>query len=725
MRQFALVVCMFWMLLPDVSNAQGYEVVELDFNSPASDYSPVPYKEGIIFCSNRRHDVVSTHVDRSKELSTNLWFVELSDKAKQPKLFAPSLKSIFNEGPMSLSSSGKELYFTANLDPEVTNNSKKADAPLGIFKCVWTSDGWSDPESFQYNSPDGTFHCAHPALSPDGQYLYFSSDRPGGHGESDIYVCSKTEEGWGKPENLGSKINTAGKESFPFVRRNGWLYFSSDGRTEEKGLDIFFSYQKDNGEWDTPVNLGDPVNSSFDDFACSVSPDGESGYFSSNRSGKSDDIYKYHYRYPEFQGCQESMDPAFCYLIEETEITPVDTLPLVYEWDFGDGTTERGLSNEHCFPDYGTYDVVLNIYDTLTGMHYAQVSAIQVMIERPRTPHISAPDTVKANESFALSAANSQLKDFPLDEYYWDLGEGTKYRGTTATHVYSQPGNYQIVLGALSLPQDGQYWKTCSYKNIVVVDENATILAQNDPFEVSDEVLSAEVFEDIDGDGYSDRDSSVYFVDFYESEEPVSFSDPYFEKVSYPITERYESEDSLFHYSVGQETELSSLYKIYNELVDSGYIETIVMEREFKEYSTDILKRGMYYPEEVKNEMKREVSKLADIQFAYNSDQLNSASFDNLDNIVAILMLEPEIGLTISAHTDNKGRDKYNLDLSNRRAKVVVEYLVKKGIDINRLDWAGYGNTRPIDTNSTEAGRARNRRVEFELQFEEYMGANK
>jgi hypothetical protein len=185
--------------MPQFGVAQGYEVVELDFNSPASDYSPVPYKGGIVFCSNRRHDVVTTHMDRSKELSTNLWFVELGDKPKAPKLFAPSLKSIYNEGPMSMCSSGKDLYFTANLDPEVTNRSKKADAPLGIFKCTWTSEGWSDPIPFEFNSPNGTFHCAHPALSPDGQYMYFSSDRPGGFGESDIYVCSKIENGWSTP----------------------------------------------------------------------------------------------------------------------------------------------------------------------------------------------------------------------------------------------------------------------------------------------------------------------------------------------------------------------------------------------------------------------------------------------------------------------------------------------------------------------------------------------
>ncbi|AXG72802.1 flagellar motor protein MotB [Flavobacterium arcticum] len=144
------------------------------------------------------------------------------------------------------------------------------------------------------------YSVAHPALSTDGKWMFFTSDMPGGYGETDIYaVAIKTNGTFGKPINLGDKINTSGKEMFPFVNGDK-LYFASNGHYGLGGLDIFESDIKDEINFSEPKNLGKPINSNLDDFAYIIDSDNNYGYFSSNRTGGKgdDDIYYFTKREP-------------------------------------------------------------------------------------------------------------------------------------------------------------------------------------------------------------------------------------------------------------------------------------------------------------------------------------------------------------------------------------------------------------------------------------------
>lgn len=224
-----------------------------------------------------------------------------------------SLNSTYHNGQAVYDSINKIIYFTRtrvikvpkepiNSDPTFWRNnydlsgyenrleiySANYDLPTGQ-----AGGKWKNVKAFEYNSSQ--YSVAHPALSPDGKILYFASDMPGGYGGSDIYYCEALPNGkWSAPVNAGNTINSEGKEVFPYVDKNGTLYFASDNPKGMGGLDLYSSTGSKNN-WTKPVNLGYPINSSKDDFSILVTEPGKSGYFSSNRDGGSgaDDIYRF------------------------------------------------------------------------------------------------------------------------------------------------------------------------------------------------------------------------------------------------------------------------------------------------------------------------------------------------------------------------------------------------------------------------------------------------
>jgi len=164
---------------------------------------------------------------------------------------------------------------------------------LTLYQAVMKNGKWNEPTPFQYNK-ENEYSVGHATVSPDGQKLYFASDRPEGYGKIDIWYCVKTADGnWGPPQNCGPMINTPDDDAFPFMDKNGNLYYASKGKIGMGGYDIYkTSFVND--KWMEPVNMRYPINSEGDDFSFYIPNDKESeGYFASNRDGGlgSDDIY--------------------------------------------------------------------------------------------------------------------------------------------------------------------------------------------------------------------------------------------------------------------------------------------------------------------------------------------------------------------------------------------------------------------------------------------------
>ena len=217
----------------------------------------------------------------------------LNQATGNPKMLKGNLKGKFHDSSPVFTADNKTMYFTRS---NLTFENKIDDHNLKIYKSEKIKNKWQKAVELSINSDE--FSTAHPALNEDGSKLYFSSDRPGGYGESDIYVSTISLAGVvGVPVNLGSEVNTIGKETFPFVTPQNELYFSSDGHFGLGGLDIFYIEIRD-GQYGNLLNIGEPLNSYADDFAFGINKHNNRGFISSNRSEKTgefvyDNIYTF------------------------------------------------------------------------------------------------------------------------------------------------------------------------------------------------------------------------------------------------------------------------------------------------------------------------------------------------------------------------------------------------------------------------------------------------
>tara|TARA_R110002050_G_scaffold150196_3_gene276854 strand:+ start:5347 stop:7233 length:1887 start_codon:yes stop_codon:yes gene_type:complete len=196
--------------------------------------------------------------------------------------FSDAINTETHESNAIFTKDGKTMYFN-----RTNANRKKTDeervAHIKIYKAELVDGNWTNVTALPFTS--NSYSTEHPALSKDEKTLYFASDMSGTLGSFDIYKVAINEDGtYGEPENLGSTINTKHREQFPFMSDYNVLYFSSDGLEGFGGLDVFRSNMV-NGSFDKPVNLGNSINSSLDDFAFVIKEKENKGYVSSNRSG--------------------------------------------------------------------------------------------------------------------------------------------------------------------------------------------------------------------------------------------------------------------------------------------------------------------------------------------------------------------------------------------------------------------------------------------------------
>ena len=211
---------------------------------------------------------------------------------QKPESISPNVNSEFNEGTCSISADGRQLIFTSCL-------GRKGFGNCDLFQSLKVGGIWSQPLNMgpQINSAAWE---SQPSLSADGRVLYFLSDRKGGLGNRDIYVSHQIEPNkWTKAENLGPKINTSYDEISPFVHANGrTLFFAANGRLGFGGYDLFRS-EKENGEWQEPINFGYPVNNHEDQFSLFITADGKRGYYSHEEGSKNTSGKIYEITVPE------------------------------------------------------------------------------------------------------------------------------------------------------------------------------------------------------------------------------------------------------------------------------------------------------------------------------------------------------------------------------------------------------------------------------------------
>ncbi len=437
-----------------------YRVAPLPFNtSYANEMAAVPYDNGLIYCSDQKANVLISKTDLEDRPLFYLYFVPKKDSLKWggSRLLYKELVANAHQGPCSVSADGNDLYYTAF-----------GENGNGIYSARKEGAKWANIRPFTYNRTN--YGNIHPSLSRDGKRLFFASDMPGGYGGYDIYCCEWTPRGWGTPKNLGPEVNTDRDEQYPFIQANGVLYFSTTGHESMGGLDIFSVREKADGTWGMRIHLDSPINSASDDFAyAAADADGQIGYFSSGRNGKTVDIFSFESLFPVFSMCLPQEENDYTYEFFEPGTVDLDTTTFRYEWDLGDGTIKKGQVAEHTFASTGHYLVQLNVVDTLTGERFKQVASYPFDVLDIEQPYITTKHTVAAGASLSFDASKTYLPEMDIQEYYWIFGDGMRTKGEFTEHIFTLPGVYQVQLGVIGKSKEtGEEVKACSFLEITV-----------------------------------------------------------------------------------------------------------------------------------------------------------------------------------------------------------------------------------------------------------------
>jgi outer membrane protein OmpA-like peptidoglycan-associated protein/tetratricopeptide (TPR) repeat protein len=272
-----------------LDKTKSFDLKTLDMNSDKSDFGAILHDNSVYFTSARNSS--SKIYGWTKEPFLDIYKADLNEDGTITNCVpVKELNSKFHDGSVTISQDGNTMYFTSDSFRENSFEKDKANKlKLGrnnLFKATLVNGKWGAITSLPFNSSD--YSTGNPSLSKDGRTLYFSSNMLGSIGGVDIWKVAVTENGsFGKPENLGKKVNTEGNESFPFITDENVLYFSSDAKQGLGGMDVYTIDLKAGTE---AKNVGKPVNSEKDDFAFTFNENKNIGFVSSNRNGN-DDVF--------------------------------------------------------------------------------------------------------------------------------------------------------------------------------------------------------------------------------------------------------------------------------------------------------------------------------------------------------------------------------------------------------------------------------------------------
>ncbi len=378
-------------LLKIKENSGRYTIKNSTLNSTASDFAPSFRGEELIFSTARDTGITTRAIHQwNKKSFLNLYSTTVSNDGTldTPKKLSKILNNKTHESSTAFTKDGKTIYFTRNNSKNGNfSRDTKGISRLKIYKASLDNDEWADIIELPFNSDE--YSVAHPTLSKDEKLLYFASDMPGTLGASDIFVVAINDDGtYGSPKNLGPKINTESRETFPYITQNNILYFASDGHPGLGGLDIFAT--PINEELAPIQNVGMPVNSEKDDFSFIINENTKVGYFASNRSGGigSDDIYSFRENTPLDFTCHIKVagivkDKKTGALLPNANIVILDkqgeTIAKTISNSKGEFNTDGYCKNE-------TFKIIASLHDyndgdtTFTVVDAKNVSDVEILL---------------------------------------------------------------------------------------------------------------------------------------------------------------------------------------------------------------------------------------------------------------------------------------------------------------------------------------------------------
>lgn len=277
---------------------EDYQVAvdELGINIEASDFGPCMV-DGQLYYTTFSEESIEKGKRRPRKAFYDIFNVDLSSDGYVGDNQRSAINEFitqYHDGPVAWCSKTGELFVTrSNIEePQINKRLVRDDyqIKLKILVAKKVNGSWQMVDEFPYNNSD--YSVGHPAITENGDTLYFVSDMPGGLGETDIYRSVRSGNQWSEPVNLGANINTEGQEMTPALTSNGHLIFASNGRADSDSLDLYYTRLEDinNG---SVYRFQSPINSDYDDFGMVTEPNLEYGFLTSNRPGTGgDDIYR-------------------------------------------------------------------------------------------------------------------------------------------------------------------------------------------------------------------------------------------------------------------------------------------------------------------------------------------------------------------------------------------------------------------------------------------------
>lgn len=489
------------------------------------------------------------------------------EAVKHPVAFEPmnlgdSVNTEMDEYWPSLTADEEKLVFTRLVPNPFPSQPGQGKMQEDFYQSIRTDSVWSLAKNLgqPLNTP---WNEGAQSVTADGQYMFFTAcGRDNGLGSCDIYISRRTEHGWGTPQNLGPPVNSPAWESQPSISPDGkTLYFVSNRKAGKGKMDIWMSTLTAEGRWGEPVNLGDMINTPEDEMSPFIHHDNRTLYFAS--SG-----------HPGMGG-----------------------LDLF--------RAQKDEKDKWAAPENLGYPI--NTQFDETGLV------------------VNAP----GNRAYY---ASDRLKGKGRDIYSFELYPEIR-------------------------PDPVTYMKGIVYDSITM----HRLVARFELIDLETASLTMEAWSDRNGEFLvcipSDRDYALNV-----SRKGYLFYSGHFSLTGhYSSLDPFEKDVPMVPIRVGEATVLNNVF------------------------------------------------------FEFDSDKLLPASTAELDKLVDFLEQNPALEVELGGHTDETGTHEYNMDLSMRRARSVYRYLTLKGIDEKRLSYMGYGKTRPVDTNLTPEGRARNRRTELTI----------
>ena len=372
-----------------INNPTDYSIVNVgsQINSDKPDYAPVLNEDEtiMIFTSRRLEDNLNENVFDDNFPYEDIFISKKVDgKWGKAENMGESVNTLYFESSLEISPDGKQLY--------IYRDENQGD----IYVSNMRSDGtWSTPAPIS-DVINSSYSENSISISPDGNTLFFSSDRPGGYGGIDIYKCEKDRKGnWTRVSNLGETINTPYDEDGPFIDYDGTtLYFSSRGRKGMGGYDIFKSeYDLTTDSWSEPVNLGYPINTPDDDIYFVSTKDGKRGYYASVRGDGSGYLDIYMVEVPDLSASAGTVDS------KKNAQTSDDTST----------SNNKSINKVNAPQGIQPVELLLRVEDASTG----DVIDAQVTLKNMRSEERLEPEPV-AEGLFKFQMLNKQEEEYML-----------------------------------------------------------------------------------------------------------------------------------------------------------------------------------------------------------------------------------------------------------------------------------------------------------------------